>query len=135
MAGYSSKSLVQKLNIKENSKLLVLNSPLDYNKLIKDLPIGSKIFQKIDGELEFIQIFVVNKADLGHFFPKLKRVLKKDGALWISWPKKASKLPTDLDENIVREIGLSFGLVDVKVIAIDETWSGLKFVYRLIDRV
>ena len=76
----------------------------------------------------------MNKEELGKILPQLKSLLNKNGMLWISWPKKASKVMTDLDENVVRDIGLQNGLVDVKVCAVDEIWSGLKFVYRLKDR-
>jgi len=85
-------------------------------------------------ELDFIHAFFADAAKLEEGFPKLMKALKPTGMLWVSWPKKASKMPSDLDENIVREIGLAAGLVDVKVIAVDENWSGLKFVYRLRDR-
>lgn len=78
--------------------------------------------------------FVSSKLELEKLFPKLKSILKKDGVLWIGWPKKASGMGTDLNENIVMEIGLKNGLVDVKVIAVDESWSALKFVYRVKDR-
>jgi len=86
------------------------------------------------GELDFAILFVTTRADLEKRFDRLRDRLKSNGMLWISWPKKTSGVPSDLTENTVREIGLANGLVDVKVCAIDETWSGLKFVRRLKDR-
>lgn len=88
----------------------------------------------MDGELDFIHVFTQNLKNFENEFLRCKKYLKKDGMLWISWPKKSSKVPTDLDENVIREFGLKNGLVDVKVCAIDEIWSGLKFVYRVKDR-
>jgi len=86
-------------------------------------------------DYDFIQVFVRGKQELESIFPLAARMLTPNGSLWVSWPKGKSKIPTDLNENIVREVGLSLGLVDVKVVAVDEDWSGLKFVYRLKDRV
>ncbi|MCA9998900.1 MAG: hypothetical protein KDE56_24225, partial [Anaerolineales bacterium] len=83
---------------------------------------------------DFIHLFTVSMAELETLLPQLKAALTKDGMLWISWPKKAAKIATDLDGNRVRELGLATGLVDVKVAAVDEVWSGLKFVYRREDR-
>ena len=84
--------------------------------------------------MDFIQFFSMNRAELKAAFPRLKSSLAQNGSLWISWPKAAAKMETDLNENTVREIGRGAGLVDVKVCAVDEIWSGLKFVYRLKDR-
>lgn len=86
------------------------------------------------GPIDFIHFFTRAAAELESRFPQLKAALAFDGMLWVSWPKKASKVNSDLDENVVREVGLRNGLVDVKVAAVDEVWSGLKFVYRLEDR-
>ena len=85
-------------------------------------------------DLDFIHLFATARAELAALFPRAKAALAPSGMLWVSWPKKAAKMPTDLDENTVRELGLAAGLVDVKVAAIDPVWSGLKFVYRLRDR-
>ena len=90
--------------------------------------------KKPSGEFDFIHLFVKEKKVFQQEFVKSKSHLKKEGMLWISWPKKSSKVPTDLDENSIREIGLHEGLVDVKVCAVDEVWSGLKFVFRVNDR-
>lgn len=89
---------------------------------------------KLEGLLDFIQFFTKESAELEKQFRALKKSLSPDGMLWVSWPKGAAKVKTDLNENIVREIGLDHQLVDVKVCAIDEIWSGLKFVFRVKDR-
>lgn len=134
MAGYSKRSLVEKLGIKANSSVLILNPPPDYARTLGPLPAGVRVAGKLAANLGFIHFFTEQRAALERSFPDLKKSLSFDGVLWISWPKGASKVKTDLNENIVREIGLANGLVDVKVCAVDEVWSGLKFVYRLTDR-
>lgn len=133
-AGYSGTPLVQKLGIKEGMRLAILNAPADYEDTLGSLPKGVARLSRLGKELDFIQFFSEERAKLEVKFAALKAALAHDGALWISWPKKASKAETDLDENIVRQIGLDGGLVDVKIAAVDEIWSGLKFVYRLEDR-
>ena len=133
-AGYSKRSLVEKLGIKAGFKVLIVNSPADYNTTLGALPNDVKIKKTPNGSLDFIQFFTQSREELSEKFPVLKTALAKSGMLWISWPKKASKISTDLNGNIVREIGLKNGLVDVKVCAVDEVWSGLKFVYRIKDR-
>jgi len=99
-----------------------------------ELPAKATTAKLLKGPCDFIQFFTTDKSVLDSAFPKLKKNLELAGTLWISWPKGASQVKTDLNENVVREIGLSNGLVDVKVCAVDEIWSGLKFVYRLKDR-
>jgi hypothetical protein len=134
MAGYSGTPLVKKLGIKPGSSLYILNMPQEYLKWLSPLPEGTSVKEKLAGELDFIHLFVKKNETFQQWFVKSKKHLKKDGMLWISWPKKSSKVPTDLDENIIREFGLEEGLVDVKVCAVDESWSGLKFVFRMKDR-
>ncbi|HEX9924928.1 MAG TPA: DUF3052 domain-containing protein [Anaerolineae bacterium] len=134
MAGYSKRSLVQKLGLKPDQRIIILNPPPDYNTTLGDLPDDVVISKTLSGPLDFIHYFTKERVDLEQQFPRLKQALAPAGMLWISWPKQASKVKTDVNENVVRDIGLSNGLVDVKVSAIDETWSGLKFVYRLADR-
>lgn len=132
--GYSKKSLVEKLGIKEGFKVVILNSPANYKHTLGKLPKNVTVMKKLGGQLDFIQFFATGSKKLQSAFPNLKRALSQNGILWISWPKGSSKGKTDLNGNIVREIGLGNGLVDVKVAAVDEVWSGLKFVYRLKDR-
>jgi hypothetical protein len=134
MAGYSGTPLNKKLGIKENASALVLNAPKNYFDLVSPLPDGFKVVKTPKSELDFIHVFVKESKIFQSSFLKLKKFLKKDGMLWISWPKKSSKVETDLDENIIRDFGLANGLVDVKICAVDEVWSGLKFVYRVKDR-
>jgi hypothetical protein len=134
MAGYSSTPLQKKLGIKEGMRLHIHDAPTNYFDLISPLPEQVEITMKLSGELDFVHLFVKDLNEFKRRFNQCKKHVSKDGMMWVSWPKKASKVHTDLDENIIREVGLSEGMVDVKVCAIDDVWSGLKFVYRLKDR-
>jgi len=134
LAGYSQKSLVEKLGIKGGCKILILHAPDNYERVLGILPPDIVVTNRLRGEIDFIQFFTEDSKELQKKFPALKKALAQNGILWISWPKGSSGVSTDLNGNIVRDIGLSHGLVDVKIAAIDETWSGLKFVYRLKDR-
>jgi hypothetical protein len=134
-AGYSQRPLAAKLGIKAAMRIALLHAPADYHKLLEPLPNDVIWVDDLgEGGLDFVQYFTTARAALDADFAMLKTALRPAAMLWVSWPKRAAKVPTDLDENIVREIGLAHGLVDVKVAAIDLTWSGLKFVYRLTDR-
>lgn len=133
-AGYSGTPLVKKLGIKPGFRAAILNPPENYSRTLGALPENVLFLDPPQPPLDFIQFFIKECATLEAQFPHLKSLLAKTGMLWISWPKKSSKIPSDLDENIIRETGLQNGLVDVKVCAVDENWSGLKFVYRLKDR-
>ncbi|HZV12617.1 MAG TPA: DUF3052 domain-containing protein [Candidatus Kapabacteria bacterium] len=133
-AGYSGTPLVKKLGIKENTSMKLVNEPANYLKLLGKIPSGIIFIQNDRESADFIHLFVIQASVLKKQLLALKKQLKKDGMLWISWPKKSAKVATDIDENIIRDTGLATGLVDVKVCAVDETWSGLKFVYRLKDR-
>ncbi len=136
MAGYSKRSLVDKLGIKPGCKVLILNAPQGYDQTLGPLPDGVTRITTLRGSLDFIHFFTASRVEFESRFPNLKSHLAKDGMLWISWPKGGAKaaIETDMNETIVREVALANGLVDVKVAAIDETWSGLKLVYRLKDR-
>lgn len=133
-AGYSGTPLAKKLGIKPNFKLKLYFEPDYYFQLFEDLPSDLEIMEGQGSNIDFIHVFVKEKSLLLDKIQEIKGSLKKNGQVWISWPKGASKIPTDLNREIIREIGLSAGLVDVKVAAVDEIWSGLKFVYRLKDR-
>lgn len=133
-AGYSGTPLLKKLGIKAGLTLSVIDPPADYVSLIGVLPEGTSVSRTLKSASSFIHLFARERASLEKKFPQLREALARDGVLWVSWPKRSSKVETDLNENVVREIGLGNGLVDVKVCAVDETWSGLKFVYRLKDR-
>jgi hypothetical protein len=133
VAGYSGKPLVQKLGIKDGWAIAILNAPQGYERTLK-LP--GKVWRKASaaGALDFVQFFTSEKRELERRFAALARALAPAGMLWISWPKKASGVATDLTEDVIRVIGLAHGLVDVKVAAVDDVWSGLKFVRRIKDR-
>ena len=133
-AGYSKNPLAKKLGITPDFRICLINPPDNYNQLLGAVPAGVQQFTALNGEFDLIQYFTKSQDELTQQFPLLKSGLKMNGALWISWPKKASGVVTDLTEDIIRQIGLDNGLVDVKVVAVDDTWSGLKFVYRLQDR-
>lgn len=133
-AGYSGTPLPKKLGIKENSAMMFINPPKNYKKTLGYLPQSVNIKKSLSGKLDFIQIFTKEISELVSKFSDLKKYLNPAGILWISWPKKSSGVLTDLDENKIREIGLKNGMVDVKVCAIDEIWSELKFVFRIKDR-
>jgi hypothetical protein len=134
MAGYSGTPLQKKLGIKPGANVLIQNEPDEYFDWISPLPIDVSIKKSSAKELDFIHAFVKDQKEFKKLFLSNKKVLKKDGMMWISWPKKSSGVTTDLDENFIRDFGLQHGLVDVKVCAVNEIWSGLKFVYRLKDR-
>jgi hypothetical protein len=131
--GHSDKSLVEKLEIKAGLTVLILNPPPEYESTLGKLPDRVHFKTRPAPNLDFIQYFARTRHDLASEFPGLKRLISTTGALWISWPKQSSVIKTDLSDNVVREIGLKNGLVDIKVCAIDETWSALKFVYRRAD--
>ena len=133
-AGYSARSLAEKLGIKPHTRIAVIGAPRGYRGTLGALPPGVAIATTLRGTLPFIQFFIKQRVALESRFPVLTRSLTTDGALWISWPKKASGVATDLTEDGVRAVALAHGLVDVKVCAVDEVWSGLKLVRRLKDR-
>lgn len=125
---YPHHSLVDKLGIKEGLAITFINAPDGYEKQIGYLPHTIQNKKKLHGMCDLIQFFTTSQAELEEKLGFLKEHLYPSGMLWISWPKSSSKVKTDLNKNIIREIGLSHGLVDIKVIAIDDTWSSLKFV-------
>jgi hypothetical protein len=133
-SGYSHKTLVEKLGLKQNGRALLINAPSNYQNELKPLPEGVEFVSKDARDLDFIQLFVKTTTELAEYCLPLKASLKKDGMLWVSWPKGSSGVTTDLNDNNVRDFGLIAGLVDVKVVSVDEVWSGIKFVYRLKDR-
>jgi hypothetical protein len=133
-AGYSRRSLVEKLGIKAGMRIAILNAPRGYRTTLGKLPRGVTVTSAARGVLPFIHFFTPNRDELETKLPSLLRALTPEGALWISWPKKASDVDTDITEDVVRAVALPTGLVDVKVAAIDEVWSGLKLVRRLKNR-
>ena len=132
MAGYSGTPLPKKLGISPGARLRFVAAPNEFAAALGPLPAGVRFAARCPADV--VVFFTERRADLDRRFARLARGLDRAGGLWIAWPKKASGVPTDLDENAVRKIGLAAGLVDNKVCAIDETWSGLRFVVRLADR-
>jgi hypothetical protein len=133
MAGYSQTPLPRKLGIKPHSRLLLLRAPAGF--AIDDLPEGVVVHRRpVSDPYDTILLFCTSQPDVRKGFGPAAERLTVAGGLWLCWPKKASGVTTDLNENDVRAIGLDGGLVDVKVCAVDETWSGLRFVRRLVDR-
>ena len=127
-AGYSGKPLVEKLGIKPGHLVLIRNAPRGYARTLGDLPPGAFRYATGKGPFDVIQVFVSAAADLRRAIADARRVMKRDGMVWISWPKRSSGRKTEVDENDVRHAGLALDLVDVKICAVDEVWSGLKFV-------
>ena len=133
MAGYSGTPLAKKLGIKEGARVAILSAPKGFADSI-ELPSGVQVKSDARGKHDVLLFFVTRETELTRRFASLARSLEPDGGLWIAWPKKSSGVATDLSENPIRDIGVANGLVDNKVAAIDDTWSGLRFVYRLVDR-
>ncbi|EMY76746.1 hypothetical protein LEP1GSC060_3400 [Leptospira weilii serovar Ranarum str. ICFT] len=130
MAGYSGKSLGDKLGLKAGMKAFFKDLPEEVQKDLTDHLGNVEMIKTLKGSFDYLHIFVKESEDLRKQFPKLVEHLGKKGMIWISWPKGSSKVQTDINENIVREIGLELGIVDVKVCAVSDIWSGLKFYRR-----
>jgi len=134
MAGYSGTPLAKKLGIKEGCHIALINAPNDFESTLEQLPSGVEFVKRPTKALDIILLFVLTERALARDFAKLVARLTTNGMIWIAWPKKSSGVSSDLSFERVQRIGLDAGLVDVKICAIDETWSALKFVYRLKDR-
>jgi hypothetical protein len=130
MAGYSGTPLAAKLGIKPGFSVFAVNTPPDYPSLLAPIPAGVTFATRLSTSVDLIHLFTKSAAEMDAKLRAWRRAMKPDGTIWISWPKKASKVPTDITEDVIREIALLMGLVDVKVCAVDETWSGLKLVVR-----
>jgi len=122
MAGYSGTALAKKLGIKDGSAILLVGAPKDYP--LKGVPFVKK------GPADIVHLFVTSLAELDRQLPAARKAMKTDGAIWVSWYKKAAKIPTDVTEDLIRDRALKTDLVDVKVCAVDDKWSGLKLVVR-----
>ena len=133
-AGYSGTPLPKKLGIKEGSRVALVDAPETFRETLAELPLAVTFVDAAAGSLDVIVCFVTSQARLEDHFLELKPLLAYTGGLWIAWQKKAPGVPPVLIENAVRDIGLAAGLVDNKVCAIDETWSGLRCVWRVADR-
>jgi hypothetical protein len=132
MAGYSCTPLWRKLGIRPGDTVTLLDAPTGF--AIADLPEGVEIRRAARGQAAVIVAFHTTRSTLAHRFTTLLRALEVDGGLWVAWPKRSSGVPSDITEDVVREIALPTGMVDNKVCAIDETWSGLRLVIRLENR-
>jgi hypothetical protein len=134
VAGYSGTPLLQKLGIKPGARVALLRAPAGFERELGDLPEGVRLRTQARGAQDVVLFFATREAELERRFDALARAVAPAGGLWIAWPKRTAAVATDLREGVVRDIGLSHGLVDNKVCAVDDTWSGLRFVYRLTDR-
>lgn len=130
MAGYSGTPLVTKLGIREGMRILLVNAPESYAKLVSPVPAGVRFTTRLSSGTDMVHVFAAEKRRLSEALRASLPKLKEDGTIWVSWPKKSAKLPTDITEDSVREVALPLGLVDIKVCAVDDVWSALKLVVR-----
>ena len=129
-AGYSGTPLPRKLGFKDDTRLVVLGQPPDYAALLGELPAGLQRQRTLTTTTNLVHVFVTRREELVRQLGALRARLHPDAAIWVSWPKKASKVPTDVTEDVIREVALPLGLVDIKVCAVSDTWSGLKLTVR-----
>jgi Protein of unknown function (DUF3052) len=134
-AGYSGTPLAKKLGIKEGYTVFAANAPANYMELLGPIPDGVVIKTSPQSDIDVIHLFTNSRDKLFHDLSQFRNLIKQDGTIWVSWYKKAAKLPTEITEDAVREAAFPLGLVDVKVCAVDEKWSGLKLVIRRENRV
>jgi hypothetical protein len=134
MAGYSTTPLAKKLGIKEGFDINLINAPEYYFDLFTDLPGGITFEDSPELKKDFIHFFVLDKDDYYTQLPELKYQIKPNGMIWVSWPKRSANVITNVTEDIIRDYALQIGLVDIKVCAVDEIWSGLKLVIPVKDR-
>jgi hypothetical protein len=129
-SGYSGTPLPKKLGIKDGARVALIGAPKHYRELLVPLPAEVRFAGTPDAEIDLVQLFVTLRADLETRLAALRATLRDDAVLWVSWPKKASGVATDVTEDVIRAVALPLGFVDVKVCAVDATWSGLKLVVR-----
>ena len=132
--GYSGKALAQKLGIKSWGRVKTRNAPADYQQLLGPLPDDALVSPRIRKPVDVVHVFAIARAQLAAELKRAMADIEQNGAIWVSWPKKTSGVRTDITEDVIREVALPMGLVDVKVCAVDETWSGLKLVIRIANR-
>ena len=128
--GYSGTPLWKKLGMKEHHRVFTQSAPSDYLKLIEPVPDGAVLTQQAGSSVDLAHIFVTRKAELSKSLQSLRKKLRAEVPVWVSWPKKSSKVPTDITEDTIREVALPLGFVDIKVCAVSDVWSGLKLVVR-----
>jgi hypothetical protein len=134
LAGYSGTPLPKKLGLKEDGSIVLIGAPASFARHLAPLPAGAQVVTRTGSRMGLVLFFATGRKQLESRFVALAAKLDPAGMLWVAWPKQASGVATDLNEAVVREVGLAAGLVDNKVCAIDEVWSGLRFQYRLKDR-
>ena len=130
MAGYSGTPLAKKLGIKEQTSVVAVDAPNGYRRLLEPLPAAVRFSSKIDKTTDIVHVFSTEKSQLSRELVSYRKKLGPNAAIWVSWPKKSAKVPTDITEDVVRELALPLGFVDIKVCAVDKVWSGLKLVVR-----
>jgi hypothetical protein len=133
-AGYSGTPLAKKLGYKSGFRVFVENEPDDYREMLDPMPDNVAFVAKLEDDLDLVHLFADNAKELAGALKRYIKKIKPNGTIWVSWPKKASKVPTDITEDVVRKLALATVLVDVKVCAVDEVWSGLKLVIRVENR-
>ena len=126
--GYSGTPLAQKLGIKEGTRLLPLNAPPEYGDFLGRLPPGAVMTRRGGVTVDIVHLFADRSAELRRHLSALRRQLRPDAAIWVSWPKRTSKVPTDITEDVIRDVALPMGFVDIKVCAVTDVWSCLKLV-------
>jgi len=134
VAGYSGTPLVKKLGIKEGYRIALVNAPRNFQKELGPLPAGALVVQRLQPSLNLILFFAASQSELTGNFAGLAKRLVSNGMLWVAWPKKSSGVASDLSFEVVQGVGLREGLVDTKICAVNDVWSGLRFVIRLKDR-
>lgn len=134
ISGYSGTPLAKKLGIRAGSRLFLLGAPENYQALVAPLPAGVQAAVRLDAQTDIVHAFATQRAALGKILGSARRAMRDDAVIWVSWPKRASGVPTDITEDVVRELALPLDLVDIKVCAVDDTWSGLKLVIRKTRR-
>lgn len=130
MAGYSATPLARKLGIKSGNEVFLVGAPEGYHHLLTPLPEAVRFVSRFSETTDIVHLFSARRADLEKALSTFRAAMKPTAMLWVSWPKKSSRVPTDITEDTVRAVALPMGLVDVKVCAVDDTWSGLKLVVR-----
>jgi hypothetical protein len=133
-SGYSGTPLPQKLGIKNGARLCARAAPSDYKKLLTPLPPGVKFVRSIDARTDLVHLFASWRTELAAALPAARQAMRDDAVIWVSWPKRSAGPPGDVTEDVVRELALPLGLVDIKVCAVDDTWSGLKLMVRRSER-
>lgn len=128
--GYSGTPLAQKLGLKEDASVLAINAPRNYKKLLEPLPDGVRFVGRVSGTTDLVHLFTTRKAELQKTLTHLRTRIRPDAAVWVSWPKRAAKVDTDIIEDTIREVAIPMGYVDIKVAAFDDVWSALKLVIQ-----